>query len=248
MKAAMGRSAVATVLITTFVVANLLLLAPTVFGLAPEPPKIFLVANPSVQDAPAGGSASFDVIVYPGGDWKSGDVALAVENPPQGVTVTFNPEEMTDVQLEGFTSKATVSVAAGTPEGKVTLEVRGAGTGYSNAGGPPTDLFASTDLTVNIVASTVKTNTTTTSTTTTNTTTTVDSVSTVTSVVTSTVTTTTISTQTIVNTERVEPQPTAIEEGTGVDSGYLMFGIGALAVSSVLFISGVLLLASNRKR
>lgn len=252
MKIVLGKEA-ATVLIV------LLMSIPAVFSLAPEPPRIFLGAEPQSQDVEAGGSTTFKVVVYPQGSWKSGDVVLTPVNPPQGVTVTLSPEKMNDVQLDGFTSDVTVKVAAGTPQGKVSLQIQGTGIGYSTQGGKPENLNSSAIIALNIVAASAgKTTTTTTNTTTTTRTTitttnssaTAGSTATVTSFVTSTLTTTSISTVTIISTERAQSQSTASAGATGLNpatNGYMMFGVGALAVSSVLFVSGVLLLAANRK-
>ncbi len=237
MKGVIGKE-VATVLII------LLSSIPLAFSLVPEPPHIFLGAYPESQDIQAGGSATLEVIVIAAGEWKSGDVALALVNPPPGVTATFSPEKMNDVQIEGFTSNVAVKVAADAPQGKATITVRGTGLGYPNSGGSPSNLNASTTIILNIVPSTGKTTTTTTNTNSTKPLTTAGLTATVTSVVTSTVTATTVSTMTVISTERSQPQPSELKLET---NRYLTFGIGALVVSSVLFISGVLLLASNRK-
>ncbi len=244
MKGVTGKE-IATILIV------LLLSMPAVFSLAPEPPSIFIDADPPSQDVQIGGSTTFTVTVYPQGDWKSGDVSLAlVDPPPNGVTVTLSPEKMTDVQLDGFVSEVTVKITAGTPQGEITLQIHGAGTAIAKSTGKSAPLDSSTSTVLNIVASTGKnttiTTTTTTTTTTTNSSSTAGSTATVTSFVTSTVITTSVSTMTVISTERAQSAPTTTEPNVGSNS-YAMLGIGALAVSSVLFVSGVLLLASNRR-
>jgi hypothetical protein len=236
-----------------FMVPALLLLIassliPVSFELALQPPSIFLGADPAAQDIPVGGSAIFEVTVYPQGDWKSGDVTLALVNPPQGITATLNPVKMTDVPLDGFTSNLTVKVSADAALGTITLAVRGIGTGYPSVSQGTTSLNSTALIKLNIVAATGQTTTTTTTTTTTNSSTTTGSTltSTVTSIITTTLTTTRVSTTTIINTQTSQ-QPPATTELKPATNNYVVFGIGALAVSSVLFISGVLLLVSNRK-
>ncbi|OHE55725.1 MAG: hypothetical protein A3K61_02225 [Thaumarchaeota archaeon RBG_16_49_8] len=228
---------------------------PAVFSLAPEPPSIFIDADPPSQDVQIGSSTTFKVTVYPLGDWKSGEVALALVNPPpNGVTLTLSPEKMTDVQLEGFTSEVTVKIAADVSQGKITLQIQGTGVAIAKSNGKSEPLESSTSTVLNIVASTGKTNTTTTATATNTTTTTITnssstagSTATVTSFVTSTLTTTSTSTVTIISTERTQPQSAGATGLKPETNGYVLFGVGALAVSSVLFVSGVLLLVSNRK-
>lgn len=252
MKKVIGKEIVAVFIV-------LLASIPIAFSLVPDPPHIFLGADPESQNVQAGGSATVKVTVYPQGDWRTGDVALALLNPPSGVTVTFNPVKMTDVQLEGFASNMTVKVAADAPQGKITLAVRGSGTGYPNIGSQTTVLNSTAYVELNIVAATGRTNTTTTTTnsttktttssvnlTTTKPSTTAGSTltSTVTSVVTTTLTTTSVSTTTIISTQTSQQPGAELKPET---NSYVVFGIGALTVSTILFISGVLLLASNRK-
>lgn len=249
MKGAFGKEIAAVVIV-------LLISMPAVFSLAPEPPSIFIDADPPSQDVQIGSSSTFKVTVYPQGDWKSGEVALALINPPpNGVTLTLSPEKMTDVQLEGFTSEVTVKIAADVPQGKITLQIQATGVAIAKSNGKSEPLESSTSTVLNIVASTGKTNTTTTATTTNTTTTTTitnssstaGSTATVTSFITSTLTTTSTSTVTIISTERTQPQSAGATGLKPETNGYMMFGVGALAVSSVLFVSGVLLLVSNRK-
>lgn len=242
--------------VTVTVIGLLLVSIPVAFGLASLPPSIFLGSDPLSQNVQPGGSTTFKIAVYPQGDWKIGNVTLALVDPPQGVTATFNPEKMVDMSKDGASSNLTVNVAANAPQGTITLAVRGTGIAYQPVGTQATALNATTYVTLNIAASTSKTTTTntttnTTTTTVTNVTTTTTtknstttgstSTATVTSFVTTTVTTTSVSTTTVISTQSPQQQ---LQPGT---DGYFVFGIGALAVSSVLFILGVLLLAANRK-
>ncbi len=236
---------------------------PASFGLVNSPPSLFIGAQPTSQTVPAGGgSANFTVDVYPQGDWKTGTISFALVDPPKGVTATFNPAKLVDIDLGGGSTIMTVSTTADV-QGTLNLTIKSEGKATPNAGGVDMPVDASTDVTLTVGGNTQPTNTTTTTTTKTNTTTTtttlatnssttVSSVSTVTSLITSTLTTTSTSTVTIISTERINQ---TTQQSTGAASGmnpltnsYVMFGIGALAVSSVLFVSGVMLLAANRKR
>lgn len=229
------------VIVTTILLA----IVPTAFGLAVTPPSLFFGIDPSSQDVQAGGSATFTVSIYPQGDWKTGTVTLSLVNPPQGVTATFNPEKMENIEIDGTAAKMTVKVGADVPQGKVTLTVEGTGTALPQAGQQGADLESKSDVTLNIVSSAQETtNKTTTTTVAANVTssTTISSTattSTVTSLVTTTVVTTTTSTFTVISTERT---PGAAPIPKIAANGDATLAIAALGVAALLFIAGLLLL------
>ena len=229
------------VIVTTI----LLVIVPTAFGLAVTPPSLFFGIDPSSQDVQAEGSATFTVNIYPQGDWKTGTVTLSLVNPPQGVTATFDPEKMENIEIDGAAAKMTVKAAADVPQGKVTLTVEGKGTALPQTG-QSVDLESKSDITLNIVSSTQKTTNKTTTTTTaaanvTSSTTrsSTAATATVTSLVTTTVVTTTTSTFTIISTERT---PGAAPIPKIAANGDTTLAIAALGVAAVLFIAGLLLL------
>lgn len=257
-------SVVITAITSTALLAATLLTAavPASFGLVNSPPSLFIGAQPTSQTVQAGGgSANFTVDVYPQGDWKTGTISFSLVDPPKGVTATFNPAKLVDVDLGGGSTIMTVSTTADV-QGTLKLTIKSEGKATPNAGGVDMPVDASTDVTLTVGGNTQPTNTTTTTTTTksntttttatnssTTTTTSANSVSTVTSLITSTLTTTTTSTVTVISTERANQTQSAGATGLNpaANSSYIVFGIGALTISSILFISGVLLLASNRK-
>ncbi|MCL4435973.1 MAG: hypothetical protein M1503_02155 [Thaumarchaeota archaeon] len=222
------------------VTAILLVIVPTAFGLAVTPPSLFFGIDPASQDVQSGGSATFIVNIYPQGDWKTGTVTLALVNPPQGISATFAPEKMENIEIDGTTAKMTVQVAADVPQGKVTLTVEGTGTALPQSGPQSADLESKSDITLNIISSAQKTTTTTTAnktSTTTNSST--AATATITSVVTTTVVATTTLTSTIISTERT---PGAAPIPNIAASSDTTLAIGALGVAAVLFIAGLLLL------
>ncbi len=230
------------------ITAVILVIVPAAFGLAVTPPSLFFGIDPSSQDIQAGGSATFTVNIYPQGDWKTGTVTLALVNPPQGVTATFDPAKMENIELNGASAKMTVNIAAAVPQGTITLTVEGTGSALPQTG-PSVDVESKSDVTLNIVSSAQKTTNTSTTTTKTVTIANVTSsttssssaaaTATITSLVTTTVVTTTTSTFTIISTERT---PGAAPIPSIAASGDTTLAIGALGVSAVLFIAGLLLL------
>jgi len=228
------------VIVTTILLA----IVPTAFGLAVTPPSLFFGIDPSSQDVQAGGSATFTVNIYPQGDWKTGTVTLSLVNPPQGVTATFNPEKMENIEIDGTAAKMTVKVGADVPQGTVTLTVEGTGAALPQAGQQGADLESKSDVTLNIVSSAQETTNKTTTTTTGNVTSSTTSsstatIATVTSLVTTTVVTTTTSTFTIISTERT---PGAAPIPKIAANGDTTLAIAALGVAALLFIAGLLLL------
>ncbi len=108
-------------------------------------PAIFLELRPSSQEVQAGSSAAFNATVIPLGNWGTGNVTLAVVNPPKGVTAMFSPEKRVNITAKAFASVLTVNISPDAPVGKTTLTIRG--TGYANWNGTkePAPLDATVD-------------------------------------------------------------------------------------------------------
>lgn len=103
----------------------LILALPAAYALAPEPPSIFIFVSPDTQDVAAGGSAEIQITVLPQGTWVKGEVSFELMDPPEGVTVTFDPNTVE------FADEAhvimTVEVATDASQGNVVLKVVGSG-------------------------------------------------------------------------------------------------------------------------
>jgi hypothetical protein len=201
----------------------LIILTPTVFGLAAAPPSIFLGAEPASQDIPAGASGVFTVSVYPQGKWDTGYVDFELVNAPAGVTAAFDPERVTVTDV--VDSEMTVTIASDAPLGSISIDVRGSGMETQSG----TSVESTAIVKINVVEASENNVTNTDG----------GETATVTSTITTSVTTTVESTETIINTERPETTGAPIGSLQQPDPTIPMV---ALVVVVVLIIAAILAL------
>ncbi len=153
----------AAIIILVVVIVLFAALAVPEAAFAQAFPAILLEVKPQSQTIQAGGSATYNVTLYPQGSWYTWNVTLSLLNPPKGVTATFSPKNPGMDRNNSYTSVMTVYVAADAPQGNnKTLAIHWNGTISrisleSNKLLYRFDLNSTTNATLNIVAPTIST-------------------------------------------------------------------------------------------
>ncbi len=95
-----------------------------VLALAPADPFFFLQFNPKMGNIAAGSSGTFALEALSQEGYE-GNVILALENPPSGITASFDTSPIFVPGYGSGISTVTINVASNVPEGSIELSVLG---------------------------------------------------------------------------------------------------------------------------